>query len=534
MSTPSKPPHGHQKNSPRTIKVAKKKFLTIPVPGKHQHHGYISYHQYDDRVQKISDGLKQRGLNMTMRSTSNGTDTDTHTDDGSVQQKLNVSALAVVLLTSDFVINASPDIPNNDCTKGCREYRMAIEKKLPMVSIPFEQDSGVIEFAGTVENAVECSAAFITSPNDPKYNNSFEENLNKLFKTIVRHSCGVVSGLPMQQQQQQSSSKKKKVTEQIVSAASLSSDVKNENTAVVAAATAATATAAADEKIVPYLGNPKAPMMKMKFKDKFSGKQISVKILSLMNDDSIEDALIRVQYHLQLLMEGGIAPAKKIRMVQKALYQYSKKKNSWNEETALKKSIKQPKELDWYKQNSRLAQRKDKAATERTERTERTELTAKEIEQRDAEDEMSVILDRLSYYTQFVWNKYDLDQDGVLSPIEFENFLRAITKDDNIKSEDCVRFLSNLDQNNDGTLQRTELNEFCSMGFEMNHQERKEYSKRSSMHLLLVQFVQDLKNEILCNTDFDKQYQVALLVKDGTYYTISLVHLQIYVHSKLG
>jgi len=46
-----------------------------------------------------------------------------------------------------------------------------------------------------------------------------------------------------------------------------------------------------------YLGDEKAPMLKMKLKSK--NGDVQLKILSLVPGDSLEDSRIRVEYHLK-------------------------------------------------------------------------------------------------------------------------------------------------------------------------------------------------------------------------------------------
>ena len=131
------------------------------------------------------------------------------------------------------------------------------------------------------------------------------------------------------------------------------------------------------------------------------------------------------------------------------------------------------------------------------------------------EEEQHFLMSRLDMYTMFVWDQYDIDKDGSLDATEFETFLRVITqRGDAITSEDCQRFLRQMDRSGDGKLQRDELVAFAGSGFEMGPEESKEYSGRSLMHELLVVFVNKLRDAILNDSAFETQVKVAGLVEN--------------------
>ena len=121
-----------------------------------------------------------------------------------------------------------------------------------------------------------------------------------------------------------------------------------------------------------------------------------------------------------------------------------------------------------------------------------TQLT--EYDKKTPEEKKAFLLSRLEMYTTFIWDKYDIDKDGSLNASEFETFLRVITqRGEAITSEDCSRFLRQMDRSGDGKLQRDELVEFAGNGFDMGDEEALEYSARSVMHALLVVFINKLK-----------------------------------------
>jgi Ca2+-binding EF-hand superfamily protein len=145
------------------------------------------------------------------------------------------------------------------------------------------------------------------------------------------------------------------------------------------------------------------------------------------------------------------------------------------------------------------------------------EIAEAEIYEEEELEELNARLnDRLQYYTIFIWDKYDIDNDGSLNASEFEAFLRVITqRGDAITSEDCQRFLRQINKSGDGKLQRSELVEFASGGFNMvtNPELAKEYAARSLMHELLVIFVTNLRNAVLNDKEFDMQVKAAKLVE---------------------
>ena len=142
-------------------------------------------------------------------------------------------------------------------------------------------------------------------------------------------------------------------------------------------------------------------------------------------------------------------------------------------------------------------------------------LKATEYDNKTPEAQNAYLMSRLDMYTSFVWDKYDLDKDGSLNSSEFETFLKVITqRGDAITSEDCSRFLRQMDRSGDGKLQRDELVSFAGSGFEMGEEEAKEYASRSVMHELLVVFINKIKGSILYDEDFELQVKAAGIVKD--------------------
>ena len=144
-----------------------------------------------------------------------------------------------------------------------------------------------------------------------------------------------------------------------------------------------------------------------------------------------------------------------------------------------------------------------------------TTTTAAPISTLSPDEQKERLMTRLNMYTSFVWDKYDVDKDGSLDAKEFETFLRVITqRGDAITSEDCSRFLRQMDRSGDGKLQRDELVQFAGSGFEMDPEEAKEYASRSLMHELLVVFVNKLREAILYDEDFERQVKAAKVVED--------------------
>ncbi len=81
------------------------------------------------------------------------------------------------------------------------------------------------------------------------------------------------------------------------------------------------------------------------------------------------------------------------------------------------------------------------------------------------EQRREVLLSRLDAYTLFAWSRFDLDKDGNLNAVEFEAFLRHIAQRDDVTTEDCQRFLRQMDQSGDGLIQRDELVQFAGAWF---------------------------------------------------------------------
>ena len=84
---------------------------------------------------------------------------------------------------------------------------------------------------------------------------------------------------------------------------------------------------------------------------------------------------------------------------------------------------------------------------------------------RSSHPRREVLLSRLDAYTLFAWSRFDLDKDGNLNAVEFEAFLRHIAQRDDVTTEDCQRFLRQMDQSGDGLIQRDELVQFAGAWF---------------------------------------------------------------------
>ena len=132
----------------------------------------------------------------------------------------------------------------------------------------------------------------------------------------------------------------------------------------------------------------------------------------------------------------------------------------------------------------------------------------------DPTERLQLLVSRLDDYTAFAWSKYDLDKDGSLNADEFETFLKDMTQRNDATSEDCQRFLRQMDQSGDGLIQRNELVQFAASGFEMDPDDAKEYASRSSMHALLVIFVQNLQKAILYDRAFEDQVNAKRIVDE--------------------
>lgn len=132
----------------------------------------------------------------------------------------------------------------------------------------------------------------------------------------------------------------------------------------------------------------------------------------------------------------------------------------------------------------------------------------------DPVQRLELLVSRLDDYTSFAWSKYDIDRDGSLNADEFEMLLRDITGRADTTSEDCRRFLRQMDQSGDGLIQREELVQFAASGFEMDAEDAKEYASRSSMHSLLVIFVQNLEKFILYDREFEDQLKAKAVVEE--------------------
>eukprot|EP00944_MAST-04C_sp_MAST-4C-sp1_P005077 g5077.t1 len=82
-------------------------------------------------------------------------------------------------------------------------------------------------------------------------------------------------------------------------------------------------------------------------------------------------------------------------------------------------------------------------------------------------------------FVDSIWEKYDVNGNGDLEADEVKNFIQDFTNSqDKLSDEECEIFVSSLDEDGNGTIQKAELIHFISRGTRMSLKQRESYIRR--------------------------------------------------------
>ena len=82
-------------------------------------------------------------------------------------------------------------------------------------------------------------------------------------------------------------------------------------------------------------------------------------------------------------------------------------------------------------------------------------------------------------FVDSIWEKYDVNGNGDLEADEIKAFIKDFThSEDHLSDEECAIFVSSLDEDGNGTIQKEELIHFISRGTGMSVKQRKSYIRR--------------------------------------------------------
>ena len=101
-------------------------------------------------------------------------------------------------------------------------------------------------------------------------------------------------------------------------------------------------------------------------------------------------------------------------------------------------------------------------------------------------------------YFEKIWHKFDVDKDNVLNQVEFTNMVKFLTGKD-IKKKDAKKFLAYLDKNNDMLAEISEVVNFVLQGMKVDKKDRKKWKRRSSLHIILMEFIETVEHAIFEN-----------------------------------
>merc|ERR1711871_517619 len=87
-----------------------------------------------------------------------------------------------------------------------------------------------------------------------------------------------------------------------------------------------------------------------------------------------------------------------------------------------------------------------------------------------------------------VWDMYDQEDLGCLGPANVKLMLEDLSGLNNVSETQVKEFLLSIDEDKNGTINRTELSNFIHEGLCLSTAERIEYSKRGELHNTMVQF----------------------------------------------
>eukprot|EP00943_MAST-04B_sp_MAST-4B-sp1_P006281 g6281.t1 len=82
---------------------------------------------------------------------------------------------------------------------------------------------------------------------------------------------------------------------------------------------------------------------------------------------------------------------------------------------------------------------------------------------------------------------YDADQDGSLNAKETSKLLQDFTGKE-VSEEQCKEFLESIDEDNNALIECDELQHFVERGISLSEEEREQYSSRSKLHVIILEF----------------------------------------------
>jgi hypothetical protein len=165
----------------------------ISLPSNKKYHGFLTHNWQEDeegrnnhaRVERVHLGLKKRGLNMWF---------DSERMTGAIVDQMikgiDESDLVIVFITKKYADKVASGNPKDNCKKEF-DYTSRVKGANKMIPVPMEPCMGNPgAWVGPVQMELGGMLYEASFPTDDDV--KFEENIDNLFKQIVRETSGVV------------------------------------------------------------------------------------------------------------------------------------------------------------------------------------------------------------------------------------------------------------------------------------------------------------------------------------------------------
>ena len=97
----------------------------------------------------------------------------------------------------------------------------------------------------------------------------------------------------------------------------------------------------------------------------------------------------------------------------------------------------------------------------------------------------------IASFVDSIWEEYDENNNGDLDPSEIKLlFQDYITSKNNITNEECEFFVSSIDEDDNGTIEKSELIHFIARGIKLSDKQRNAYMKRGGAQKYIIGVLQ--------------------------------------------
>ncbi len=103
----------------------------------------------------------------------------------------------------------------------------------------------------------------------------------------------------------------------------------------------------------------------------------------------------------------------------------------------------------------------------------------------------------IASFVDSIWEEYDENNNGDLDPSEIKLlFQDYITSKNNITNEECEFFVSSIDEDDNGTIEKSELIHFIARGTKLSDKQRNAYMKRGGAQKYIIEFFDSIQKQM--------------------------------------